>query len=556
MQVLLIRVFKIYLINAIYSFTLITSLIILGLFIGSLTFKTFCKKSIPSVNVLIKTVTFTGFLILFMLLLILHLPQWVMFPLNQIFESSLYRMLGIPIFATIITVLPLAFLSGFAFPLANALYATHLAKASQQIGKTVMFNTIGAVLGPLFAAFILIHFFGVAKSMLLLSGIVFICVSILTHIAQEKRKRKTNYFFSITGLLIITIVFASGKPLYILPPSYAIGNKKVIAVKESIEGTYVVGEEGRENNKVTTTHVNNSVVIGTTYDAIKAVKMVGHLPFLLGLECKNALVVGFGIGVTTAAIGTHNSVETIDCVELVSGLTQVAHFYEMINNNIHKDKRVVFFGDDGRHFLKTTHKKYDLISSDPTHPILGSGNLYTKEYFELCRQHLTPKGMVSQYLPLHKLRLQELMGIIKTFQTVFPHSTFWLGHYHGILIGSMQPQNINFQQWGENMALTKPDILFYNNPYHIAASLIFDEVAMYEITAPYKINTDNIAYTDYFAFESLKEENMYKNLKYMNDNRSGLERFFTNIEDTITMQRFLKGNIYLTTGLYYMHQNN
>jgi tetratricopeptide (TPR) repeat protein len=264
--------------------------------------------------------------------------------------------------------------------------------------------------------------------------------------------------------------------------------------------------------------------------------------------------VGFGIGVTTAAIGIHNTVEHIDCVELVPELTDVAHFYELINNNIHQDKRLNFVGDDGRHFLKTTNKKYDLISSDPTHPILGSGNIYTKEYFELCREHLTPKGMVSQYLPLHKLRLQDLMGIIKTFHSVFPNASLWLGHYHGILIGSLEPQNIDFQQWANNMAVTKEDKLFYNNPYHIAASLIFDEVAMTEITEPYKINTDNIAYTDYFAFESLKEENIFKNLQFINDHRTGLDRYFTNVEDTLLMTRFIKGNIYLTTGLYYMHQ--
>jgi hypothetical protein len=106
------------------------------------------------------------------------------------------------------------------------------------------------------------------------------------------------------------------------------------------------------------------------------------------------------------------------------------------------------------------------------------------------------------------------------------------------------------------MALAKADRLFYNNPFHIAASLIFDDIAMSQITEPYKINTDNIAYTDYFAFESLKEENIFNNLRYISDNRAGVERFFTNITDTLSMQRFIKGNIYLTTGLYYMHQGN
>jgi spermidine synthase len=377
---------------------------------------------------------------------------------------------------------------------------------------------------------------------------------ILTSFTNKKTKNKTGYLFVTTGLLVIIFTIGSAQNLNILPPSYSIGNKKVIAIKESIECSYVVGEEIGINSRVKTTHVNNSVVIGTSYDAIKAVKMIGHLPFLLGLECKNALVVGFGIGVTTAAIGIHNTVENIDCVELAPDLTDIAHFYEHINNNIHKDNRFNLIGDDGRHFLKSTSKKYDLISSDPTHPVLGSGNLYTKEYFELCRKHLTPKGMVSQYLPLHKLRLQDLMGIIKTFHSVFPNSSLWLGHYHAILIASIEPQNINFRKWTDNMATTKDDILFYNNPYHIAASLIFDNIAISQITDKYKINTDNIAYTDYFAFESFKEENIWENLKFINDNRDGIERYFDDIENNILMDRFIKSNIYLTTGLFYQLQ--
>lgn len=556
MQVLLIRVFKIYLLNAVYSFSLITSLIILGLFIGSWTFKTLNKKREFTVKTLVNMVMATGLLIPFILLIMLNLPQWVMFPLGNIFDNNLFRVLVIPVLSTVITVLPLAFLSGFAFPLANSLYADSLTKVSEQIGKTVMFNAIGSVFGPLVAAFILMNFFGVSRAMLILAGLVFICALILTKLVQKIQKTKLNYLLGIACLLLIIIVLASDKQLHILPPSYAKGNKKIIAVKEGVEGMYVVGEESSGNNKVITTHVNNSVVIGTSYDAIKAVKMVGHLPFLLGSECENALIVGFGIGVTTAAISMHPTVESIDCVELVPDLTKIAHFYEYINHNIQKDKRLRFIGDDGRHFLKTTDKKYDLISSDPTHPILGSGNIYTKEYFELCRAHLTSKGMVSQYLPLHKLRLQDLLGIIKTFHSVFPYSSLWLGHYHGILIGSMELQNVDFQQWTANMAATTKDELFYNNPYHVAASLIFDNEAMSKVTVPYKINTDNIAYTDYFAFESLKEENLLNNLQFFNENREGIERYFTNVTDTVLLQRFIKGNINLTTGLYHSLQGN
>jgi spermidine synthase len=552
LQVLLIRVFKIYLINTIYSFALITSVVILGLFAGSYIYKSVSKKREFSLSFLLIFLTLFGFLAVANIFVVEKIPSLIMFPLGEIINNQLFRMLGIPFIASFITVLPLAVVSGFAFPLACTLNSNNIETVGRSVGMVIMFNTIGAVIGPLLAAFLLIPVFGILKGMLVVAGLTVLSALIFRFMSAAPPFFKINVTAGIVGLMVIVGIAFSKREAYILPPSFIKSNRNIVAYKENIEGSYVVGEEIVGRNRILTTYVNNSAVIGTSYDAIKVVKMVGHLPFMLGLECQDALVVGFGIGVTTAAIGIHQGVKNIDCVELVSNLTDVAHYYTDINNNIHLDKRLRFIEDDGRHFLQTTNKKYGLISSDPTHPILGSGSLYTREYFELCRNRLTDNGMVSQYLPLHKLSLSDFLGIIKTFHSVFPHSTVWLGHFHAVLIGSKQPLTIDFSQWINNMSSAANDKLFYNNPFHLAASLVLDGKAIEEVTARYRINTDNIAYTDYFSFESLREENIATNLKFLDENRGGFDRVFSNVPDSVLMLRYIKGNQYLTKGLVYM----
>ncbi|MDD4747998.1 MAG: fused MFS/spermidine synthase, partial [Salinivirgaceae bacterium] len=556
LQTILIRIFKTYLINAVYSFTIITSLVIFGFFIGSWIYKTRSQKKTYTKTVLINTLLFFALLALSTLFLAKQIPQLIMFPLGEIIDNEIFRIIGIPIVVSIISILPLAMISGFAFPMICALTSSKISSLSKNLGQTVMFNTIGSVLGPIIIGFILIPTMGVSNSIITIAAII--SATTLIFILMDRGTRKLKIQFVLSTLIIVFVVglVSNQYRVYILPPSFIKANRHIKAYKENLEGTYVVGEEIQKNNRILTTFVNNSAVIGTSYDAIKVVKMVGHLPFLLGLECKDALVVGFGIGVTTAAIGTHKAVQHIDCIELVSNLTDVAHFYKDINNNIHRDKRVTLFEDDGRHFLQITNKKYDLISSDPTHPILGSGSLYTKEYFELCKKRLTEKGMVSQYLPLHKLRLIDLMGIIKTFNTVFPNSSVWIGHFHAVLLGSMQPHTIDFEQWVKNMEKSSDDVLFYNNPYHIASSFLLDSEEIKRLTVNHKVNTDNIAYTDYFSFESLKEENIAINLQFLHDNRNGQYRQFSNIPDVKLMERFIKGNKYLTQGLVHMLRNN
>ena len=297
-------------------------------------------------------------------------------------------------------------------------------------------------------------------------------------------------------------------------------------------------------------------MIGSSYDAIKAVKMVGHMPFFAGLECRNALIVGFGIGVTTSAIAQHSEVEHIDCVELIPDLKEASKFYADLNGNIVYDSRLTIHAGDGRHFLQSTEKKFDFISSDPTHPVLGSGSLYTREYFELYKAHLNPEGMVTQYLPLHKLNRNDLLGLVKTFQTVFPETVVWLGHYHAILMGSMRPIRIDFEQWAKRIAQMAEDPYFYTNQYHLAATLIFDATAIETFPSEIKVNSDDKSYVEFFDFSVFSDTNLPENLAYLNFARDGVQRVFYNIPDEMMFKKFIEGNKIMTRGLEAMLQND
>ena len=73
------------------------------------------------------------------------------------------------------------------------------------------------------------------------------------------------------------------------------------------------------------------------------------------------------------------------------------------NYNVLHDPRVQIVYDDARHFVLTTNEKFDIITSDPIHPwVKGSATLYSKEYFDLVKQHLNPGGIVTQWVPLYE----------------------------------------------------------------------------------------------------------------------------------------------------------
>ncbi len=550
LQVVWIRVFKIYLTNTSYTFALITSLVIFGLFVGSWIYKKRGDRFKRHFKILILAMILMGVFTLIGMIILIWLPEWLMFPLGSMSEIPLVRLIVIPAIASLLIVLPPSIISGFSFPLACRIYSEDTRQISKNVGIVLMFNTLGSVLGPLFAAFLLIPFFGVVKSVLVFITALFLTLFFIARMNPLAREKGKQLGLGACIVVIVSVIIFMNE-IQVLPPSFKKLDRDILFYKETVEGTLVVAQEKKPGAFIRVSYVNNSAVIGSTYDAVKAVKMIGHIPFFAGLECEKALIVGFGMGVTTSAIAQHTEVKEIDCVEMVPGLKEAAHFYSELNNNVINDPRVHMISGDGRHFLQKTSKKYDLISCDPTHPVLGSGNLYTKDYFELCKQHLNEGGMVSQYLPLHKLRLEDFQGIIKTFHAVFPDATVWLGQYHAILLGSSRPVKIDFRKWKEKVDQMPSEKFFYFDPYHFAVCVMMDAKTIQKFPDGIPINTDDLSYTEFFSMNCFDEDNLTNNLAYMAENRCNLHNVFYQIDDLQLMDRYLAGNEYLVESLYF-----
>jgi len=544
LQVIWMRMYKIYLTNTSYTFALISSLVIIGFFLGSWLFSKYSDKINNYGIAMLKAIILLGLFTGIGLIILVNLPEIIMFPFENLLSRPFIKLILMPMLAALVVVFPPAAVSGFAFPLACRMLTTKIDQVGKSVGTALTLNSLGSAVGPIFAGFIFIPLLGSGVSVIL---VLFIEFALSVFLVFQLKTLKANKIYKpvLVAISIFLLIIVIYKPqIKILPPSFSKIDKEILFYKETVEASLVVSKETNNKSEVKTAYVNNAVVIGSTYDAIKAVKMIGHVPFFTGLDCKEVLVVGFGIGVTTSTIASHPEVKSIDCVELAAGLKDAAKYFSDINNNIINDPRLHFIAGDGRHFLQRTNKKYDLISSDPTHPILGSANLYSQEYFELCKAHLTENGMVSQYLPLHKLRPQDFLGIIKTFQSVFAEATVWLGHTHAILIGSKKPINIEFEEWEENIATIGRDPVFYTNPYHLAACLMLDKSQINNIDPEVKIDTDDLSYLEFFKPSCFDNDNLSKNITYLSDNRTDLIHVFSNIDDPEQMERFISGNQY------------
>jgi spermidine synthase len=237
-------------------------------------------------------------------------------------------------------------------------------------------------------------------------------------------------------------------------------------------------------------------------------KLLGALPVLLHAEekPKNALVIAFGAGITAGSVLVSDQVSSLDVVDLNPDIEGINNLFREVNGDVFHQPRFHFHNDDGRNFLVTSARRYDLIISDSTHPhAYDSWILYTREFYQSVKKRLLPGGIFAQWVPVDPNIMQgELFRIhLNTFRSVFPHSVFWLvyGSDQAFLLATPEPLRIDASRLQQK--LDRLPEWFRAHDYQIdtvprlAGFFWLDEAAMSRMIGNEKrINTDDLHYFD------------------------------------------------------------
>jgi len=173
-------------------------------------------------------------------------------------------------------------------------------------------------------------------------------------------------------------------------------------------------------------------------------RLMAHFPLLCQESPRRALLICFGVGNTASAIASHQGMTAIDVVDLNDKVITTAPEFSRVNREVYKDPRLRFIHDDGRNFLRLTDERYDLITSEPPPPMhIGVYRLYSREYYQQVRDHLTASGMMTQWLPTFQMPREAVELAVSTFLDVFPHTLLFSGNrLNFILVGSPAPLDV------------------------------------------------------------------------------------------------------------------
>lgn len=338
-------------------------------------------------------------------------------------------------FAVIVSfsvILPTMFLFGLAFPVGLHAWAaphTDRAVAGSRIGIFYALNVAGAIAGSFGAGFLLLPALGSRSSLVGLGGLALLSAFALL-LAAKQRAGIRLFAGAAFAAAFIGAVWITPDPFdAFLEQRYE--GQQVLWRQEGVQGTVSVHRAGDELSL----HVNGNHQASTSPGMASTHHGIGHLPLAVHPDPRSALVIGLGGGATAGAVSRHQGVD-VDVVELSPEVVRAAGaFFREINYDVLRRPQVRLLVDDGRNHLLLTDRRYDVVTADVILPIhAGSGNLYSKEYFQLVRRVLRPGGVVLQWVAGTE---EEYKLIMRTFVSVFPQTTVWLDGT--LMVGSVEP---------------------------------------------------------------------------------------------------------------------
>ncbi|MCK6457906.1 MAG: fused MFS/spermidine synthase [Phycisphaerae bacterium] len=327
-----------------------------------------------------------------------------------------------------IMVVPVTLLSGACFPFFARIVIHRDGHEGRELGTVYAVNTVGGILGAALAGFVFLPLFHDQATYLLMAT-AYVLTGAACLVTAARR-----------GVALIVSVASLAISVYVLPPNRSLSRSlieplgQIVSHVETAAGT-VTALVRREGSKALLVNGTGMTILCTD------TKLMAHLPLTLHPNPRNVLVICFGMGTTFRSASLHPV--DVTAVELQPDVPRrFQFFHDDAPQVLAQPGRRVVIGD-GRNFLQVSRDRYSVITIDPAPPMYSAGtvNLYTREFFKLCYDHLDPDGNTCLWIPIESCTIDDMRLIVRTFHSVFDHCQLWIGPdgFGLYLIGSPKP---------------------------------------------------------------------------------------------------------------------
>jgi len=459
--------------SSVYSFTIILLAFLIGIAIGSALYSAWLSRIRNPVLHLGFVKLYVGLMAVLNFIVMDDLPFW--FARLVVRNIEHYHLhIGVVQFfmfcIAALVIIPVTIGMGAGFPLTMKIATSSHERIGRDVGSIYAINTVGCIIGSFCSAFIFVpglswltyehlteltHGYGLQYS-LYLSLFMNFSMAFTLLILSPKRPEMKPIKYIVAPLIpawfIAVVTFAPGWNVsHMTLGSFRLSlNEAATDSNDFVEPDMVFYFDGMSTTVSVERwghHIalkNNGKVDASNGEDMSTQIMVTGYPLLFhqsGPDDLNVAIVGFGSG-TSVGTATRFPVEKIDIIELepaISGppsgegdtesersdsrrLRSAARFFRDVNNDPWSDHRVTIINNDGRNYLSSTTKRYDVIISEPSNPwITGVSDLFTIDHFRASSQALAPQGIFCQWVQLYELSPENIQAVLRAIATVFPH---------------------------------------------------------------------------------------------------------------------------------------
>ncbi len=338
--------------------------------------------------------------------------------------------------------LPASLASGAIFTLQGAALRQHFAGAAETTGRLLVANTLGAVAGAVLGGFVLLPALGMERSLcaivLAYGGVAALCRT-----PGTGRVGRVVWQGSLVAVALALGVFPRGAmTTRHLPTSLARFMEEGVRLESLREGpnqttAYLRRDWGGQPVAFRLV-TNGHSMSGTELPDRRYMKTFVYWPIAVRPRIRNALLISYGVGSTAKALTDTRALSRIDVVDISREILAMTSVVFPPGQDPLADPRVHVHVEDGRFFLQTTSQSFDLITGEPPPPkAAGVTSLYSREYFRLLHDRLTPEGLATYWLPVEELDEDDARAIVKAFCAAFVDCSLWTGAgAHWMLAGT------------------------------------------------------------------------------------------------------------------------
>lgn len=411
--------------------------------------------------------------------------------------------------------LPTTFMAGMTLPLFTYVLIQK-GDGESSIGQIYAANTVGAIVGVLFAVHIGLPMLGL-KNLIAFGAALDIALAIVLlryAIPRERRRVRlavgsavgvgaiaaTMFAVDLDARLLVSGVFRAGNTNTAMNDKvlfYRDGKTASVSLREAAAGHIVLATNGKPDASIEPDPDKPATVDELT------MTLAGTIPFAYKPDATLIANIGMGSGQTTHVLLGNERIEYVDTIEIEAEMVNASIGFGEHVTRAYNDPRSRIFIEDAKTYFSLHNSVYDIIIAEPSNPwVSGVASLFSTEFYGTVRHHLEDDGLFVQWIQLYEFSDELAESILKALAENFGDFAIYATDNVDLLIIAKKDGELPVPEWGVmwqgelQKSLERVDI-------HSLADVMIRKFADRRMLEPYLDLVSAPVNSDYYPFVDL-----------------------------------------------------